>query len=74
LKAIWEKLRANITTAQEKNVSYYDRNVMTPPDIKVGDLVMIDASNMKTKRPFKKRDHWKIGPVKIVEENSDLSI
>jgi hypothetical protein len=55
-------------TAQEKNARYYDRKVMTPPDFKVGDLVMIDARNMKTKRPSKKLDHKKIGPVKILKK------
>jgi hypothetical protein len=49
-KAIWENLRANIKTAQEKNAKYYDRNVMTPPDFKVRDLVMIDARHMRTKK------------------------
>jgi hypothetical protein len=48
-KAIWENLRANIKTAQEKNARYYDRKVMTPPDFTVGDLVMIDARNMRQK-------------------------
>jgi hypothetical protein len=41
---------------------------MTPPDIKVGDLVMIDARNMKIKRPSKKLDHKKIGAVKILKK------
>jgi hypothetical protein len=41
---------------------------MTPPDFKVGDLVMIDARNMKTKRLSKKLDHKKIGPVKILKK------
>jgi hypothetical protein len=66
-KGIWEELRANIKKAQEKNARYYDRKVMAPPDFQVGDLVMIDARNMKTKRPSKKLDHKKIGPVKIVK-------
>jgi hypothetical protein len=52
---------------QKKNARYYDRKVMTPPDFKVGDLVMIVARNMKTKRPCKKLDHKKIGPVKILK-------
>jgi hypothetical protein len=67
-KAIWENLRANIKTAQGKNARYYDRKVMTPPDFKVGDLVMIDARNMKTKRPSKRLDHKKICPVKLLKK------
>jgi hypothetical protein len=41
---------------------------MTLPDFKVGDLVMIDAQNMKIKRPSKKLDHKKIGPGKILKK------
>lgn len=67
-KVIWEDLRANIQKAQEKNARYYDRKVMAPPDFQVGDLVMIDSRNMKTKRPSKKLDHKKIGPVKILKK------
>ena len=31
-------------------------------------MVMIDARHMKTKRPSKKLDHKKIGPVKILKK------
>ena len=34
---------------------------------KVGDLVMVDSRNMKSKRPSKKLDHKKIGPFKIIK-------
>jgi hypothetical protein len=40
----------------------------TQPDFKVGDWVIIDARNMKTKRPSKKLDHKKIGPVKSLKK------
>jgi hypothetical protein len=67
-KAIWEDLRATIKTAQEKNARYYDRKVMTPPDFKVGHLVIIGARNMKTKSPSKILDYKKIGLVKILKK------
>jgi hypothetical protein len=41
---------------------------MEPPAFKVGDLVMIDARNLKTQRQSKKLDHKKIGPVKILKK------
>jgi hypothetical protein len=41
---------------------------MEPPAFKIGDLVMIDARNLKTQRPSKKLDHKKIGPVKILKK------
>jgi hypothetical protein len=67
-KGIWGDLQANIKRAQEKYARYYDRKVMEPPAFKIGDLVMIDARNLKTQRPSKKLDHKKIGPVKILKK------
>jgi hypothetical protein len=65
---VGEDRRANIQVALEKNARYYDRKVTTPPDFMVGDLVTIDVRNMKTKRPSKKLNHTKIGPVKILKK------
>ena len=33
---------------------YYDRKAKQQPDIAVGDLVMLNAKNIRTKRPTKK--------------------
>jgi hypothetical protein len=64
-----------ITRISSEPVPYFhvphrltDRKVMEPPAFKVGDLVMIDARNLKTQRPSKKLDHKKIGPVKILKK------
>jgi len=67
-KGICEYLHANIKKVYEKYAKYYEPKVMAPPGFKVGDLKRIDARNMKTKRPSKKLDNKKIGPVKIVKK------
>jgi hypothetical protein len=46
---------------------WYNAKAQEQPKFKVGDKVMIDARNFKTKRPSKKLDHKKIGPVRIVK-------
>jgi hypothetical protein len=46
---------------------WYNAKAQEQPKFKVGDRVMIDARNFKTKRPSKKLDHKKIGPVRIVK-------
>src|SRR5467141_4157547 len=46
---------------------YYDQRVRKQPVMKPGDLVMVNMKNMRTKRPSKKLDHKRLGPVKILE-------
>ena len=46
---------------------YYNRHAQKQPALKVGDLVMVNMKNMRTKRPSKKLDHKRLGPVKAVE-------
>jgi len=38
----------------EEMSKYYDRKARQQVDIKVGDLVMLNAQNIRTKRPTKK--------------------
>ena len=45
---------------------YYNRNVSEKePTFKVGDKVMVNAKNIKTKRKCKKADHKMRGPFKV---------
>ena len=46
---------------------YYDLRAQKQPIIKPGDKVMVNMKNMKTKRPFKKLDHRRLGPVEVLE-------
>jgi hypothetical protein len=66
-KGIWEVLQENIHEAQQRMAKWYNAKAQEQPKFKVGDKVMIDARNFRTKRPSKKLDHKKIGPVKIVK-------
>ena len=66
-QSIWSYLRENISLAQERMAKYYDRRAQPPPRLKAGDLVMVNMKNMKTKRPSKKLDHKRLGPVEVIE-------
>jgi hypothetical protein len=64
---IWSYLQDNILRAQEKMAKYYDVRAQKQPALKPGDLVMVNMKNMKTKRPSKKLDHKRLGPVEVLE-------
>ena len=46
---------------------YYDRKAKPAPQYKVGDLVMLNGKNLKTRRPSKKLDHKLHGPFAITK-------
>jgi len=48
---------------------YYDRKATEQPSIEVGDLVMLNAKNIPTKRPSKKLSPTLYGPFKVLEKN-----
>jgi len=58
LDAMREAMRENIKTAQTRMANYYNQKVANKePQFKVGDWVMVNAKNIKTKRPSKKLDY-----------------
>ena len=46
---------------------YYDRKATDQPKIEIGDLVMLNAKNIRTKRPSKKLSPKLYGPFKVLE-------
>jgi hypothetical protein len=66
-KRILEFLKENIYQAQTRMAKWHDAKAQSQPSFKVGDMVMIDARNIRTKRPSKKLDHKKIGPFPIIK-------
>ena len=45
---------------------YYDHKAIPQPDIKVGDRVMLNAKNIRTKRPSKKLAPKMYGPYTVL--------
>jgi len=52
----------------ESMKKYYDRKATEPPSIEVGDLLMLNAKNICTKRPSKKLSPKLDGPFKVLEK------
>ena len=65
--SIWTTLKENITAAQERMKKYYDRKAQEAPEMKVGDLVLLSAKNIRGKRPSAKLDSKAQGPFEILE-------
>ena len=66
-KGIWERLREIILKAQVRTARWHDLKRGKQPQLKVGDLVIVDKTNMGTQRPSKKLDHKKAGPFPIIK-------
>jgi len=49
IKTVQGKARATLEQTREAMKWYYDRRVTPQPDIEVGDMVMLNASNIKSK-------------------------
>ena len=62
-----QKAKAALEKTREDMSKYYDRKAKLQPDIKVGDLVMLDAKNIRTRRPRKKLSPKLHRPFKVLE-------
>jgi len=66
LDAMREAMRENLKAAQTRMANYYNQKVAnTEPQFKVGDWVMVNTKNIKTKRPSKKLDYKLRGKFEI---------
>jgi len=65
MKTIQEDARKGLEMAQERMRRYADPNRNPPPAHQVGDLVMLNGRNIKTRRPSRKMDHKNHGPFQI---------
>jgi hypothetical protein len=54
-----------LETICESLGKYYDKGKKTPPEYKVGNLVMLNTKNLNFGRPVKKFEITMIGPFKI---------
>ena len=59
-------LREQLLWIQALQAEQANRRRHPAPEFKVGDMVMLDARNIKTTRPNKSLDHKNLGPFEIV--------
>ena len=71
MKAVDEKAHKALDQTREAMKKYYDRKAIEQPDLKVGDQVMLNAKNIRTKRPSKKLSPKLYGPFKILEQRGN---
>ena len=61
-----EEAQSALAKAKEEMTKYYNRNRSPPPELKVGDKVYLEATDISTTRPSKKLAHRRLGPYKIL--------
>lgn len=68
IKGLHSNLQFEIAIAQENHAKFYNRKVISGPELKIGDKVWLLSRNIKTQRPTGKLDHRRLGPYKILEK------
>jgi hypothetical protein len=68
MEEIQEELRKNLLVAQQRAAKSFNKKVIPGPDFKVGDLVLLNANNIKTKRQSKKLDNLFRGPCELLSQ------
>ena len=74
MSGVHEETRKGLEAAQERMRRYTDPGRKEPPKHQVGDLVMLNGRNIKTRRPSKKMDHKNHGPFQIEKIISPLAV
>jgi len=69
-KVSTERLEA----AHERMCRYTDPQRSEPPKYQIGDLVMLNGRNIKTRRPSRKLDHKNYGPFQVEKIVSPLAV
>lgn len=67
---IKEELQASMKLAQEKHAEFYNHHHGETPDLQVGDLVLLEGTNIRTDRPTKKLGPKRLGPYRVTKKIS----
>jgi len=68
MKRVQENARRTLKQTREEMNKYYDELETPEPDIEIGDLVMLRAKNIKSKRRTRKYTPRLYGPVKDLQK------
>jgi len=74
MTAIHDLARKGLKAAQGRMRRYTNPDRKPPPAYQVGDLVMLNGRNIKTRRPSRKMDHKNHGPFQIEKVVSPLAV
>jgi len=74
MAGVHEETQKGLEAAQERMRRYTDPGRKEPPAYQVGDLVILNGRNIKTRRPSRKMDHKNHGPFQIEKIISPLAV
>lgn len=66
MQSVTDYVFENLKATRESMAKYYDRKYPPEPEYKVGDLVILDAQNIKSKRPTCKLAPKSYGPFPVL--------
>ena len=72
LQALRKELESNLRKARTQQAQYYDAK-RKPRTYKKGDLVWVNAKNIRTLRPSRKLDFKQLGPFRVLEAVGKLA-
>jgi len=71
MKTVQENGRTTLEQTRENINKSYDRKATPQPDIEIGDLVMLNAKNIKSKQPTRKFTPRLYSQFKVLEKNGN---
>jgi len=74
MQSVHEESQKGLEAAQERICRYTNPDRKEPPAYQVGDLVILNGRNIRTRRPSKKLDHKNHGPIQIEKIVSPLAV
>ena len=73
MQTMHEQARQSLESTRLGMRRYYDHKTKQQPDFKIGNMVMLNAKHIQTKRPSKKLAGKQSGPVKMLEQLVELT-
>jgi len=73
MKIIHQKAQETLAQTRLAMAKYYDQRAFQQPDIKIGDKVMLNTKNVRSKRPSKKLSPKLYGPFQVLEKRGKSS-
>jgi len=74
MNAVHKASAERLVAAHERMHCYTDPQRTKPPKYQIGDLVMLNGRNIKTRRPSWKLDHKNHGPFQVEKIVSPLAV
>ena len=73
MKSSQQIVKSTLKMASYNMKQFHDQKVQPPIEYKLGNLVLLKATNIKTKQPSKKLNNKRYGPFKVVKKEGLMS-